>query len=357
MNLLWFNLATDLDDPALGFTSGWIRAAATRVESVDVITMRAGRVALPENVRLHSLGKERGYGIPRRVIKFYARLLRVLRSRRIDACFSHMTPVFTAMAAPFLIPSKVPVLTWYAHPSVTPMLRLAHHLGDGMVTSLPSAYPYRRNKLTVIGQGIDTDFFAPGSEAAERDALTILCAGRLSPVKDHPTLFRAAARLRDRMGDRFRVVLLGNPARPSDEGYVDTLRALGRELRLENLVTIHPAVPLEQLPAWYRRAALHVNLTPAGFGDKVALEAMACGRPSLTANEDFRETLGDEAERLFFPYGDAEMLSQRLQALLGLSPESRDELGSYLRKRVESLHSLPALVGRIVSLLGELRQR
>ena len=51
MRLLWFNLATDVDDPVLGFTSRWIQAIATKVERIHVITMRAGRIELPENVR------------------------------------------------------------------------------------------------------------------------------------------------------------------------------------------------------------------------------------------------------------------------------------------------------------------
>ena len=356
MNLLWFNLATDLDDPALGFTSGWIRAMAERVEGIDVITMRAGRVDLPDNVRLHSLGKEHGYGVPRRVLAFYMELFRTLRTRRIDACFSHMIPVFTSFAAPILRARRIPVLTWFAHPSVTVPVRLAHHLGDGMVTSLPTTYRYRRNKLTVIGQGIDTDFFSPRPEVAD-DVPMILCAGRLSPVKDHPTLLRAAALVRDQIGERFRLVVLGSPARPSDERYVDSLRNVIDELRLETVVALHPAVASEELLDWYRRCTLHVNLTPAGFGDKVALEAMACGRPSLVANEDFRQTLGREVDRLLFPHGDARALSERWIALLRVSHEARWEMGSFLRSQVEELHSLSALMERILTLLEELRSQ
>ena len=57
MRLLVFNLATDVDDPILGFTTHWIRALARRVEAVQVITMRAGRLDLPNNVRVDSVGK------------------------------------------------------------------------------------------------------------------------------------------------------------------------------------------------------------------------------------------------------------------------------------------------------------
>ena len=82
----------------------------------------------------------------------------------------------------------------------------------------------------------------------------ILCAGRLSPVKDHPTLLRAAALARNQIGERFRVVVLGSPARPSDERYVDSLRDVINELRLETIVVFHPAVASEELLDWYRRS-------------------------------------------------------------------------------------------------------
>ena len=61
IRLLWFNLATDADDPILGFTTSWIRAVAERIEFLHVITMRAGRVDVPGNVRVYSVGKEKNY--------------------------------------------------------------------------------------------------------------------------------------------------------------------------------------------------------------------------------------------------------------------------------------------------------
>ncbi len=354
MNLLWFNLATDMDDAALGFTTSWIRAVAERVTRIHVVTMRSGRFDLPGNVRVYSVGKERGYGIPRRLALFYRHLVHILRTEPVDACFSHMMPAFTVLAAPLLRPLRIPVVTWYAHPSVTPMLRAAHHLSDRMVTSLPGAYRYRKDKLSVIGQGIDIDHFSPGPSAAE-DPPMILCAGRISPVKDHPTLLRAAAVLREQI-DRFQVVILGSPARPTDRGYLEALETLVRDLRLEEIVRFHRAAALEEMPGWYRRAAVHVNLTAEGFGDKVALEAMACGVPSLVANRDFAETLGALCENLLFSWGDASDLGRRLGSVLALPQEARIETGRRLREQVICLHSLTALADRLVELFTHLRR-
>ena len=357
MRMLWFNLATDLNDPILGFTTRWIRTLAARVECIHAITMRAGRVELPGNVRVYSVGKEKGYSEPRRAAMFYRHLFRILREERIDVCFSHMMPIFTILAAPVLKRKGIPVVTWYAHPSLTWPLKLAHHLSDCMVTSLATAYPYKHDKLIVVGQGIDTTLFAPDVQVARDNPPLILSVGRLSPVKGHPTLLKAAALLRQRWENPFRVVIVGEPRGPWDEPYVRSLQQQVKELALEGIVLFEPGVPMECLPQWYRRCSVHVNLTPSGFGDKVAWEAMACGRPSLLANAGFHETLGKYAEDLLFDPEDFEALASKLALLLAHSQREHDEIGMYLRQQVIRTHSLEGLASKLMSLFEAIKHQ
>ncbi|HEX8680357.1 MAG TPA: glycosyltransferase, partial [Chthoniobacterales bacterium] len=341
--LLVFNLVTDAKHPILGFTTRWINELAARVATVDVITMCAGEIEVAGNVRVHSVGRELGYSEPRRVLIFYKLLLGILCTRRIDGCFSHMMPEFSALAGAVLRICRIPLVTWYAHPSLTTPVKLAHLFSNRIVTSLPSAYPYRRNKLSVIGQGIDTDVFAPQPGAAVEEDL-ILCVGRISRVKDHPTLLRAIALL----SWPVRLRILGATAGADDEAYAAELRRLVSELHLENAVTFAPPRPRHELPHEYGRCAVHVNLTPAGFGDKVAWEAMSCARPCLVANQDFRETLGAHAPELLFRVRDAEDLAEKLGALLAKPEAERGAIGADLRRNVERLHSLPRLAERIL---------
>jgi glycosyltransferase involved in cell wall biosynthesis len=354
MRLLLFNLVTDADDPILGFTTRWIAAIAERATSADVITMRAGRIDVPDNVRVHSLGKERGYGEARRAALFYRHLLGILSRQHIDGCFSHMNPLFSVMAGPVLRARRIPLVTWYAHPSLTRTLRLAHRFSNRMVTSLPGAYPYRRDKLTVIGQCIDVSLFAPAAAEAEEDAPAplVLCAGRLSPVKDHATLLRAVALARTRLPSGLRLVILGQPA-GADSSYPQRLRTLAAELGIEELVEFRPGVPMQELVGWYRRATVCVNLTPVGFGDKVAWESMSCGVPTLVANSDFSATLGDCAGDLLFRPGDAEELAGKLLALLARPRAERESIGRYLRSRVKDLHSISALGDKVLHILED----
>ncbi len=349
--LLLFNLVTDVQHPILGFTTQWIRELAARVEVIHVITMQAGAIEVPDNVHVHSVGRELGYSEPRRVVEFYRHLFRILRTERIDGCFSHMMQIFSVLAGPVLRVARIPLVTWYAHPSLPLSVRLAHFLSDRMVTSLPRAYPYRKDKLTVIGQGIDTALFRAAESGRASDD-TILCVGRLSRVKNHPTLLRAAAQL----PAKFRVIILGATSGPDDEACARDLRQLVEELGLSDRVSFAAPVPVAELPAHYQRCAVHVNLTPAGFGDKVAWEAMSCGRPCLVANEDFRETLGRYNGELLFRDGDAADLAAKLTVLLAKNPAERDAIGAYLRSQVERLHALPRLADRILETLAECRR-
>ncbi|MCH8877297.1 MAG: glycosyltransferase family 4 protein [Chloroflexi bacterium] len=353
MRLLLFNLATDADDPILGFTVLWIRALSKQVESIDIITMRAGRAKLPGNVRVNSVGKEWGHTEARRAVEFYRHLLNILRSHRVDVCFSHMIPIFTILAAPMLKLKGIPIVTWYAHPSSTHILKLAHVFSQRMVTSMATAYPYKHDKLTVVGQGIDTELFSPDGTPPPDDPPIILCAGRLSAVKGHPILLKAASILRKRWDKPFRVVVVGGPAAPQDEVYVRLLIDQVKELGLREIVEFSAPVPMGELPSWYGRCTVHVNLTPSGFGDKVALEAMACGRPCLVANEGFKETLGNYAESLVFHHGDPGDLAEKMQNLLELTSLEHQEIGIYLRNQVIRLHSLKQLAERLVDVFGQ----
>jgi glycosyltransferase involved in cell wall biosynthesis len=101
----------------------------------------------------------------------------------------------------------------------------------------------------------------------------------------------------------------------------------------------------------YQAARAFVNLTPAGFGDKVAWEAMACGVPTLVCNPDFKETLGKYADLLFFRLNDADNLAGKLLNLLQMPQEQSKEIGLYLRQQVLNLHSLEALPPKVLTLL------
>lgn len=330
----------------LAFTPRWIAAVAAHVDAVDVVTMTKGEYALPPNVRVFSVGKERGYSEPRRVFEFYRILIGLLAKHRYVGCFSHMMPLFTIMGSPLLRLAHVPVTTWFAHPTLSWQVKAAHALSRHMVASVATAYPWRQDdgKFVVIGQGIDTVLFAPDGKPPASPP-EILSVSRVSRVKDQATLVRAAARLRERGVGPFRVKILGEAVDPV---YAAEVATLIDELGLQDCVAMQPNMRMEALPDVYRACTVHVNLTPTGSGDKVAWEAMSCARPCAYANEGFDETAGSAREVLHFPHGDADALAERLEALLAMSQAERDAIGAETRRGVERLHSIGRLARRIL---------
>ncbi len=112
LRLLMFNLMTDTSDPVLGFTTAWIHELATHCETIDVITMYQGTLAVPDNVRVFSAGRERGYSKPLRVLNFYNHLIRLLLTQKYDVCFAHMMPLFAGLAGPLLTARGIRTVLW-----------------------------------------------------------------------------------------------------------------------------------------------------------------------------------------------------------------------------------------------------
>src|ERR1700727_851881 len=98
MNLLIVTQAVDLDDPILGFFHRWIADIARGCDRVHVICLKEGRHDLPENVFVHSLGKENGRSRSKYARRFY-RYIRMYRDE-YDAVFVHMNEEYVLLGAP-----------------------------------------------------------------------------------------------------------------------------------------------------------------------------------------------------------------------------------------------------------------
>jgi glycosyltransferase involved in cell wall biosynthesis len=349
MNLLLFNLATDADDPILGFAIGWINRLAASYERIDVVTMRAGRLTTAANVWVHSVGKEKGYSEPRRAAAFYGILSRLLRERHYAACFAHMMPLFALLSAPLLKPRRIPITLWYTHRQAHRVLRLAAAVSDRIVTAVPDSFPLKTDKLRVLGHGIDTEFFAPGTTQPAAPP-TIVHVARLMKIKHQATLIHALAQVPEAQA-----AFIGDVPPGADVDYRTELERLARDLGVAARVTFAGNQSAEGVRDWNRRATLAVNLSPMGLFDKAALEGMAVGVPTIVASSAFDDVIGENSLRLD-DLDNAHELAERLRGVLELPQGDRRALGMAQRSRVVEAHSLDGLTRKLVSVLntGEL---
>lgn len=356
-NLLVFNLKTDVNDAVLGFTTDWLNALGEHFDKIFVVTMWGGKIEVSCNIQVFSVGQEKGYSKPKRVLEFYRLLWQLLRTQTIDACFAHMMPLFAVMGWPLLKLKNIPIVLWYAHKSVNPTLRIATLLVDRVVASSKSGFQINTSKLHIIGQGIDTNRFCPSTNHAVRDKpFTVLTVGRLSPVKRVEILIEALAILRQQHPELvIQVKFVGGALSTSDESYAEELKRLAKELGVADWIEFVGSKSFWEVHGYYQAADCFVNSGDTDSVDKAVLEAMSCGIPIVTSNIAFLDILdANLAAEWVIPKGNATALSERLIVLLSMSASERKLLGEKLRQIVVNKHSLPSLTAKLVRELQDL---
>jgi sugar transferase (PEP-CTERM/EpsH1 system associated) len=215
---------------------------------------------------------------------------------------------------------------------------LLRRVADRVVTLLPGlraealALGVAPGRVAVIENGVDLDRFKPDPEARARTRrelglkgekqVLVGCVARLDPVKDHPALLKAFAK----MNERSVLVLVGDgPHRPSLEGLArldglgDRVRFLGHRSDTEAL---YPAFDIFALTSRYEGSS------------NTILEAMAAAVPVVaTAAGGTSELVSEETGILVAP-GDERALMLALLSL-GQDPARRRALGDAGRAAAE----------------------
>ena len=337
MNLLFVTQNLDADHPVLGSVIGSVTALAERFDRVTVIANEVGRLPGDLPATVISLGREEGASRSGRGAMYQRMLAQTTRSGRADALLAHMCPVYVNLAAPFLRLRRVPSLLWFAHPSVTPSLRMADRLANVVLTSLPGAYPLPGPKVRVIGQAVDLERF-PFAPRPRSDQLRLIAAGRTSPSKGFPTIVRAVAAARQ-AGVDAHLRIVGPSTTPEEIDHRAHLQQLVRE-ELGEAGSLERGMAHADMAAAIAKADVLVNDMVAGSGDKVVFEAAAVGRPVLVSNPAFSDLLEDLPIRARFPAGDHRTLSDRIVAIAAADDEARETTAKELRLRVERDHSV-----------------
>jgi len=343
--LLLFNLRIDVDDHILGFTTRWINGLAPYFDHIDVITMHKGRLELPDNVSVYSVGRERGAGRFMRVFHFYRLLLTLLTRNKYVACFSHMTPLFTAMGGVILRLFRVPITTWYTHRNRTRQLQVATWFSRRCVTAVETSYPIPTEKKRPLGHGIDTDFYQPNPNTILDLPPLIVLVARITPIKRQHLLIEAVRDL------PVTVALIGGIPDSYEDTYMRNLQAKVNAEGLNDKVHFIGEQTAEQVRSWYQRATIAVNLSPIGLFDKAPLESMACGVPTLVSNPAFGSSNGHDERLLILDVENIPLLRQRLITLLNLTPKDRLQMSQKAHQGILTYHSLTRLLQNLVRVL------
>lgn len=203
-----------------------------------------------------------------------------------------------------------------------------------------------RKKVAVIGNGVDTERFAPQESSAA--GLTLLTVARLTPEKGIDVLIRAfAAASAEVQGLRLRIAGAG-PLRGE-------LEALARQQGVSESIEFLGFVSSPE--KLYADATCYVCASYTEGMPLSVLEAMASGLPIIaTAVGSLPDIVGGCRVGCLVPPGDAERLAAAITEQAG-SPELRAEQGRRSARCARERYSLATQAGAYARLFERARCR
>ena len=237
---------------------------------------------------------------------------------------------------------------------------------------VPTAFQHRqfpeayRSRLSVLHDGVDTEFFAPAQDGIEAlaipglpsDAERVVYATRgLEAYRGFPSFMEAIAILQARRPKMHALILgedrsfYGRPP-PNGEGWRETMLARLTELD-QSRIHFLGTQPLPTYRRIVQTAHAQVYLTVPFVLSWSLIEAMACGAPIVGSNtEPVREVLTDGEDALLAELHAPAQIADRIAALLD-DHALAARLGVRARARAVENFALARLLPRQIALVEE----
>jgi glycosyltransferase involved in cell wall biosynthesis len=339
-----------------------------RGHQVDVVYLKGQGRLTPAFEELGARVAKVTFESPLQVVPACLELASLIRRGGFDVVHTHLlkADVLGALAG-FLARHRAVISTKHNEEQVLKRAPVA--LVHGMVSRIPArvialsdhvlefvatAGRVRRDKLVRIYYGIEPARFAGGDRAAARAALGVAdgvhvaaCVARFHPQKDHPTLFRAAARLQRERREFLLLLIGGDPFHGLEPEMRAQVAALGLDDRVrflgirDDVPDLLAASDLFVLPSLFEGLGL------------VFLEAMAAGLPVLSTDcSAIPEVVEHGRTGVLIPVGDDEALA-REWARFQDDRELGRRLGGAGRESVARRFGLGRMVDETVAVYRE----
>ena len=339
----------DKEDSVLGFFHEWLKKFAEKLDKLYVACLVKNGYDLPENVKVFSLGKEKGFSKIRQFFRLQKFLMKHLSD--VDGIFIHMCSIYVLAIFPLAKIFRKKIILWHVHKSVGWKLKLAEKCADQILTASPESCRLKnRKKIKVVGHGIDTDFFKPLSLDVELGVSSgdfrIICPGRISPIKDQEILIKAVNILVNQKNIKdIAIKIIGAPIDEYEKEYAKKIEKLVQILGLGERVSFFGAISHNRILEHYQNSDLMINLSHTGSIDKVVLEAMSSGCLVLTCNEAFYGILD---KRYLFKKKNPQDLAEKILYFKKINLEARKQITQHLREQVIESHNLDNLIDKII---------
>jgi glycosyltransferase involved in cell wall biosynthesis len=340
------------------------KGLAERGYEVVVLTFYSGGKFFDElsntKVRLLSLNKKGRWDL----IFFFYRLISILKNEIPDVVYSYLgvANIFSVLMRPFVPHAQVfwGVRTsnmylerydWAARLTYWLECRLAR-FADCIVTNsfagrkYAVAHGFPEQKIVVIANGIDTEYFCPDESARDRvrkiwgigeNEKLIGLIARIDPIKGHPTFLEAAKLIRLK-SPNIRFVCVGR----GEAEYENTMRRLATKMGLDD-VLIWVGECSNMVEAYNALDIASCSSYGEGFPNMVG-EAMSCRVPcQVTDVGDSVLIVGQTG--FVVPPNDSAALCSAWRKMLLLNGKDLQSKSISARERVISQFSITSLLG------------
>lgn len=158
------------------------------------------------------------------------------------------------------------------------IIHLTEEAATGAERSL--GYFYKSKKVSIIPNGLDTDFFVPAQNKPEINGICkIGMQSRLQSNKDHKTLLSAFSIISMRsVGRNFELHIAGD-----GETY-NYIKQLIEEYGLTGHVKMHGMLNNQELLSFLQSIDVYVHCTHGETMSTAIMQAMSCGLPIIASN-------------------------------------------------------------------------
>lgn len=300
-------------------------------------------------------------------LDFYRRVRRAIFDGGADVVFLHGVAAIPAVA---MMPGRRSggpvVLLRETEPTqvktrrVWALLALAHVCTDAVVHLTQEAdrdaqaklrWLYRPSKVSIIANGLDTDFFSPAPGRSGDGTLHIGMQSRLQPTKDHITLVEAFAGLRAAYPDRkMKLHIAGDgPTRHAIES-----RIAG--LSLQDDVILYGMLGRAAVRDFLRGLDIYVHSSFGETQSNAIMQALATGLPVVASDVAGISNMVVPSVGLLHRSADAPDLTRALSQLVD-DPDRMQLLGQAARDRAVSVYGAPASARAYEALIARLMSR
>lgn len=327
--LLFITQKIHQNDDDLAFVILWIKEFIRQGIDVRVICLEKGD--FDDSFPVYSLGKEKGYGKIKRIIRF----LKFIFTLDYDRVFVHMNPEYVTLGGWYWFIKKIPIYLWYTHYTTHIHLFLSGIFCKRMFAATPQSLPQynKSEKKIVTGHGIDVDFWLANKKETKQNNNTkydLVSVHRICRSKRLELAIRSLKYL----PEKYALTVYG---REVEKDYHQEMKKLVESEKLDSRVFFKGPVPMGNLRDVYPQFRVMVNMASETI-DKTVLEGMLFGIYPVTTTKN--------AEAIGLPESPADDQPETIARFI-LDNEWEKYDMQYLQNVVKEKHSLPALVEKM----------